>query len=109
MNARPLENILMTQEEYLEFEKDSEIRHEYFGGEIFAMTGAGLSHNQINHNISGELRNRLKESHCSSFSSDMRIKIEVIDNVGLIVKIESIDCELPLSEVYYRVDFDENE
>lgn len=34
-----------TIEEYLEMERASDVKHEYYHGEIFAMAGAGLSHN----------------------------------------------------------------
>jgi len=34
------EKLKMTTEEYLKFERASEIRHEYYNSEIFAMTGA---------------------------------------------------------------------
>ena len=33
-----------TVEEYLEFERASEIKHEYYQGEIFAMGGASRAH-----------------------------------------------------------------
>ena len=51
MNAHPLEKPKMTAEAYLEFEKTSEIRHEYFRSELFAMTGGSLNHNRISRNI----------------------------------------------------------
>ncbi len=76
MNAQPQKKIKMPPEEYLEFERNSEMKHEYFDGEIFAMTGASLNHNQINFNISGELRNQLKESTCRAFANDMRVKVQ---------------------------------
>ncbi len=71
----------MTPEEYLEFEKTSELKHEYFDGEIFAMTGARKNHNLINTNIAGELRNQFKtdNSSCRVFSNDQRVKIEAIE------------------------------
>jgi len=47
MNAQPQEKIKMPPEEYLEFERNSEMKHEYFDGEIFAMTGASLNHNHF--------------------------------------------------------------
>ncbi len=75
----PQEKLKMTTEEYLEFEKNSEIRHEYFDGEIFAMTGASLNHNRIHLNIARELGNQLKESLCDAFTSDMRVKVEAIE------------------------------
>ena len=37
----------MTAEEYLEWEEKQEFRHEYIDGEIFAMTGGSLPHNDI--------------------------------------------------------------
>lgn len=79
MNAQPQERIKMTREEYLYFEKTSEIKHEYFDGEIFAMTGASLNHNRISRNIAGELINVLKGSSCENFTGDMRVKVEAIE------------------------------
>jgi Uma2 family endonuclease len=43
----------MTPEEYLEFERTSELKHEYCDGEIFAMTGARPNHNGRK-NLSGK-------------------------------------------------------
>jgi len=79
MNAQPQEKSRMTQEEYLEFERYSEIKHEYFDGEIFAMVGASLNHNRINTNFTRELGVQLKGSLCDPFSSDMRVKVQKND------------------------------
>ncbi|MBF0468003.1 MAG: Uma2 family endonuclease [Desulfamplus sp.] len=79
MNAQALKKSVMTQEEYLEFEKTSEERHEYFNGEIFAMVGASLNHNQISMNLGRELGVQLKDSPCRPFSNDLRVKIQHID------------------------------
>ncbi|SLM31827.1 conserved hypothetical protein [Desulfamplus magnetovallimortis] len=75
MNAQQQPNTSMTPEEYLIFEQNSEIRHEYFDGEIFAMTGASLNHNRINGNFFNEIKTQLKKSPCDAFSNDMRVKI----------------------------------
>jgi Uma2 family endonuclease len=37
----------LTLEEYLEFERKSETKHEYFNGEVFAMSGAKWNHNVV--------------------------------------------------------------
>ncbi|PSB00801.1 Uma2 family endonuclease [Merismopedia glauca] len=42
---------VLTIEEYLALEQESEIRHEYVDGEIFAMAGASEAHNLIVGNI----------------------------------------------------------
>jgi Uma2 family endonuclease len=79
MTAKSKEKNRMTPHEYLEFERNSEIRHEYFEGEIFAMTGGSLNHNQISANIVRELGNQLKNSPCRPFASDMRVKVNEIE------------------------------
>lgn len=63
----------LTPEEYLEFEGKSEERHEYFGGEIFAMSGARRNHNKITTNVSGLIWQHLKSKDCESYSNDMRM------------------------------------
>jgi molecular chaperone GrpE len=36
-----------TPEEYLEFEREAEVRHEYLDGEIYEMAGESLSHSRV--------------------------------------------------------------
>lgn len=69
----------ITADEYLNSERLSEFKSEYFNGEIFAMAGASREHNQISANIIRVLGNQLLESPCTVFSSDMKIKIEAIE------------------------------
>ncbi|MBE5319765.1 Uma2 family endonuclease [Pedobacter sp. MR2016-19] len=64
-----------TVEEYLEMEKASTEKHEYFLGEIFAMSGAGFNHNLIFSNVFGVLAHKLKGSKCIPFGSDMRMNV----------------------------------
>jgi len=65
-----------TIEEYLEFEKKSLEKHEYFQGEIFAMAGADARHNVIFSNLFGEIAYKLKGKPCKPFGSDLRIYVE---------------------------------
>jgi Uma2 family endonuclease len=81
----------LTVEEYLEFERASSEKHEYFQGEVFpmldnveyvdlepgirAMSGASHSHNLISINLIGELFAKLKGKPCRPFGSDMRVYI----------------------------------
>lgn len=64
----------MTPEAYLEFERASEIKHEYFGGEVFAMTGASRNHNRIVINTLASLHGQLRKRPCEVYPSDMRVK-----------------------------------
>jgi Uma2 family endonuclease len=65
-----------TPQEYYRLERDSEIRHEYYDGEIFAMAGGTDEHSLIVVNIIGELRQRLKGKPCRPRDPNMRLKIK---------------------------------
>ena len=64
-----------TPEEYLEFERESEVRHEYIDGEIYEMAGANKRHNIISANLIRLLGNQLFDRDCNVYGSDMRVKI----------------------------------
>ena len=64
-----------TIQEYLELENASQEKHEYFEGEIFAMSGASDNHNEIFSNVFGEIVNNLKEKPCRPYGSDKRLSI----------------------------------
>ncbi len=70
----------LSVDDYLLFEATSETRHEYIDGEMVAMTGASVVHNQINQNISRFLDDALDEKGGDLYTSDMRIKVEDTGN-----------------------------
>lgn len=76
MIARPQLKQLYTEEEYFALEEASEIKHEFYRGEIFAMTGGSVNHNRITGNVFAEIRTRLKSSTCEAFVNDMRVLIQ---------------------------------
>jgi Uma2 family endonuclease len=61
--------------EYLEAESKSELRHEYLGGQIFAMAGGSKAHNIITLNIASRLRSQLRGGASDVFMSDMKVKL----------------------------------
>ena len=65
----------VTQEAYLEAEREALEKHEYYQGEIFAMSGASVRHNRIQSNTIGELYFKLKDKDCQPYGSDLRIHI----------------------------------
>lgn len=66
---------IYTLEEYLEFEVNSEERHEYINGEIILMTGGTPNHNQIALNLSGSLNFALRRQPYRVFITDQRLWI----------------------------------
>lgn len=73
MSALPKK--LYTLEEYLELDKNSEEKYEFFDGEIFAMAGGSLAHNTIAANVIRALGNKLEGTACRALTSDMRLKV----------------------------------
>ncbi len=64
-----------TEEEYLQMEKESPTKNEYFRGEIFAMAGASNRHNVLFSNLFIALGIQLKGKPCKPYGSDLRIHI----------------------------------
>jgi Uma2 family endonuclease len=73
MSAVP--KIYLTPTEYLAFERQSDVKHEYFRGELFAMSGASRQHVRISVNVTAWLAGQLKGQRCELFNSDMRVKV----------------------------------
>jgi Uma2 family endonuclease len=64
----------MTVEEYLAFEENSPVRHEYVAGEVFAMSGVTTRHNLINLNLAQQFRAAAKKRGCRVFMSDVMLR-----------------------------------
>lgn len=85
----------LTVEEYLEWEKESLEKHEYYRGEIFAMAGASTPHNIICINMIRDLAVALKGKTCRPYGSDMRMNIP--ENTLFTYPDISIYCNEPIS------------
>lgn len=73
MSAQP--KLRFTLEEYLEMDRNSDERLEYWDGEVFSMSGVSDEHSQIEVNLIVSLDTRLSERGCRVFPADMRIKV----------------------------------
>jgi Uma2 family endonuclease len=65
-----------TEAEYLALDRASEIKHEFYRGEIFAMSGTSRQHNRINFNLTACLHGQLKDRDCDAYANDMRVKVQ---------------------------------
>lgn len=83
--------------EYLEMERLATEKHEYYCGEIYAMSGASIPHNIIATNCTVTLGNKLKGKKCRPYGSDLRIHIPknslyTYPDISIICgKVETID------------------
>ncbi len=65
----------LTPDEYLAWERDQPIRHEYIDGEVYAMTGGTLPHNDIAVNLTTILRTTLRGTGCKVRMSDAKVRV----------------------------------
>ena len=63
-----------TYEEYLAYERDSGLKHEFEDGQIYAMAGGSRRHNAIASRISAALEVGRKPG-CVAFQSDQRVRV----------------------------------
>jgi len=64
-----------TLEEYLELERNSETRYEYWNGEVYVMSGGTQAHELITTNIHDLLAAQLAGKGCRAYPSGMQIKV----------------------------------
>ncbi|HEY9665133.1 MAG TPA: Uma2 family endonuclease [Allocoleopsis sp.] len=74
MIANPQIN-LMSVEEYLEWEPLQEIRYEYFAGELVAMTGGTIPHNDIALNLYRALYPHVRSKECRINVADVKVQL----------------------------------
>ena len=61
--------------DYLKNEQHSDTKHEYLNGEVYAMAGASRNHLHIVTNLTSLFSGHLRGTPCSTFSSDMKVKV----------------------------------
>ncbi|MEM7736724.1 MAG: Uma2 family endonuclease [Deinococcota bacterium] len=66
----------ITVEEYLEGERETDIRHEYVYGEVHAMAGGSMPHNVITGNIARAIGNAAETTPCRTYTSDMKLRVD---------------------------------
>jgi Uma2 family endonuclease len=84
----------ITAEEYLVMERSSDTKHEYYRGEVFAMSGASFEHSEISSNVIGLLKNKLKGKSCRPYGNELRVYIP--ENTLYTYPNISIICEGPI-------------
>jgi Uma2 family endonuclease len=72
--AVPESKLIFTVEEYLAIERESEERHEYLDGQIYAMAGESPEHATICSNITAEVVMQLKGTPCQVWAKDTKVR-----------------------------------
>ena len=66
----------LTLATYLAWENGQPDKHEFYRGEVFAMTGPRRSHGCVVGNLMRQLGNHLAGSGCRAFSENMKLQID---------------------------------
>src|SRR5687768_15897097 len=67
----------LTEAEYLARERKAHFKSEFYNGELYAMAGGSPMHSLIAANLITTLTNALKGRGCLTFTSDLRVKVEM--------------------------------
>jgi Uma2 family endonuclease len=71
--SRVAERSGLTAAEYLAWEREQPVKHEYFDGDVFARDGGIPRHNALGVGVSATLRAALTGRGCAVLSSDQRV------------------------------------
>jgi Uma2 family endonuclease len=66
----------MTVDQYLAFELQSPVRHEYLAGEVFAMSGTSSQHNAIVTRMMVAVATHLRGSPWQTYTSDVKVRVK---------------------------------
>ena len=92
MNALALVEKLYTVAEYIEFEEQSDVRHEYNEGRLLPMAaGTSKKHNGVKQNVVYALRSHFLPRGCTVY--DENIKLQIIENKRYNYPDIMISCE----------------
>lgn len=64
-----------TFRDYLDLEEASNVKHEYWAGEIYAMAGGTPEHAALSVAVSAAILDQLAGGDCRVFSSDLRVRV----------------------------------
>ncbi len=101
-----LPQTFLTPEQYLEFETNSQIKHEYVNGEVYAMAGSTDTHNTIALNLATLIRSHLRGTNCRAYFADIKVRIEKRNCFyypDLLVTCDPRDQETPTYKCYPKL------
>src|SRR5262245_39242529 len=73
--STPAHRVLYTHAEYLALEGSSNVKHEFLGGQIYAMAGGTPEHAALAAAVIGLLFPQLRAGRCRAHDSDLRVRV----------------------------------
>jgi len=102
MGTTPAHTTLISVDDYLAGELQSEVRHEYVAGQVYAMVGASDRHGLILNALAFALTPSARERRCQLFTSDMKVRLEIGKQDVFYYPDLLVSCDPDDRATYYR-------
>ena len=76
MDASSISKKQYTVDEYIKFDEESGIRHEFHEGFLYPIDGTSANHNEIIQNIAAQLRPVFRKRGCKVFHENLKLQIK---------------------------------
>lgn len=89
---------MMSAAEYLAWEREQDGKHEFYDGEVFAMSGGSIRHAALGAGVGAVLRAAFSGRPCTTFSSELKIGL----GGRYVYPDASVVCGPPVTEANAR-------
>ena len=84
---------LVSVDDYLAGELNSDVKHEFVAGVVHAMAGVSNAHNMISTNLLRHIGNQLENSPCREFNSDTKVRVKTSGGVRFYYPAAQVVCK----------------
>ena len=92
----------LSAEEYLSTELCATVKHEYVGGQVYALAGAADRHNRISGNLFFRLRGAAGVEPCRVYMNDMKVRIQTDFTSRFYYPDVMVTCDPEDTEDYFK-------
>jgi Uma2 family endonuclease len=99
----PPDSLHLSPDDYLQLEAESQSKHEYIDGQLYAMAGASDAHVTVALNLATLLRLHVRGTGCRVYIAAMKARIESLNRFyypDVMVTCDARDQETPLYKQY---------
>lgn len=101
MSPTPALKTAIAVKEYLDGELHGEIKHEYIGGQVYAMGGASRAHGLIVNALAFALTPIARSKRCQLFISDMKVRLDLEGEPAFYYPDLLLTCDPTDRETYF--------
>ena len=88
--------------DYLKGEQTAKRKHEYIGGNVYAMAGASNVHNRIATNVTVAFGSQFRDSPCEIFNSDTKVRVRAQNGMRFFYPDAMVVCKPNPSDDHFQ-------